>query len=124
MATILVAEDDTNIRNLITFCLDAEGHDVTAVADGDAALAALRADLPDLAVLDIMMPGLTGLEVCRRVRDDQEATGMAVIMLTALGEEPDLDAGFSVGADDYVKKPFSPRDLARRVEEVLAWKTR
>ncbi|MBG0816628.1 response regulator transcription factor [Planomonospora sp. ID82291] len=120
MATILLVEDDTNIKDLVTFRLEMEGHEVTAVDDGRDALAVAQADPPDLAVLDVMLPGYSGLEICRKLRADASTAEIAIIMLTARGQESDVEAGFDAGADDYVTKPFSPRELARRVEALLA----
>ncbi|WNB87362.1 response regulator [Cellulomonas sp. ATA003] len=118
--TILVADDDADIRDLVTFKLEQAGYRVVAVADGVQALEAVRAELPDLAVLDLMMPGLSGLDVCAQVRRDPTSARLPVIMLTARVQEQDVALGFGTGADDYVTKPFSPRELLSRVQAVLA----
>ncbi len=115
--TVLVVDDDPTVSDVVRRYLERAGIDVTLAADGPAALAALAADRPDLVVLDLMLPGIDGLEVCRRMRADDP--DVPVVMLTALGEEADRVIGLELGADDYVTKPFSPRelvvDVARRV---------
>jgi two-component system, OmpR family, response regulator ResD len=117
MARVLVVDDDTTVAEVVVGYLERAGHRAVSVADGTAALATVREAPPDLIVLDLMLPGVDGLEVCRRVRADHPQ--LPVIMLTALGEEEDRIAGLEVGADDYVTKPFSPRELALRVDGVL-----
>ncbi len=116
MARILVVDDDHTVREVVVSYLRAHKHDVVDVADGESALQAMRAEPADLVVLDLMLPGIDGLEVCRRLR---EASDVPVIMLTALGGEADRVVGLERGADDYVTKPFSPRELALRVDSVL-----
>ena len=120
MTAILIADDDPDIRDLVVFKLEQAGFAVTAVDDGVAALSAARDDPPDLAVLDVMMPGMSGIDVCRQLRADQRTAGLPVILLTARAQEGDVEVGFGAGADDYVVKPFSPRELVSRVEAVLA----
>jgi DNA-binding response OmpR family regulator len=116
-ARILIAEDDDNIRNLLTSYLKISGYETVSVADGSAALAHVASDDPyDLVVLDLMLPGVGGLEVCREIRKTGD---VPVLMLTALGEEDDRVRGFELGADDYVVKPFSPRELVARVKAIL-----
>src|ERR1700758_1255886 len=117
---ILVADDEGDIRDLLTFKLGQAGYTVQAVANGTQALAAIEADPPDLAVLDYMMPGLSGIDVLRKIRGDTRMSGVRVILLTARAREADVDAGFMTGADDYIIKPFSPRELLHRVNTVLA----
>jgi DNA-binding response OmpR family regulator len=117
VARVLVVDDDTTVAEVVVGYLERAGHAVVSVADGPSALDAVRTAPPDLIVLDLMLPGVDGLEVCRRVR--AEHPDLPVIMLTALGEEEDRIAGLEVGADDYVTKPFSPRELALRVDSVL-----
>lgn len=119
MAKIVVADDDADIRDLVVFKLEQSGHEVCAVGDGAAAVEACRAETPDLAVLDVMMPGMSGFEACRVLRGDPALAGVPVILLTARAQETDIEQGFRVGADDYVVKPFSPRELAARVTAVL-----
>ncbi|MBB3040752.1 response regulator [Nocardioides sp. LMS-CY] len=120
MARILVADDDVDIRELVEFKLSTLGHDVVAVADGGAALDACRAERPDLAVLDVMMPGVSGLDAIREIRADAALADLPVILLTARAQESDVETGFDSGADDYITKPFSPRELASRVQALLS----
>jgi DNA-binding response OmpR family regulator len=117
---IVVADDDPDILDLVVFKLTQAGYDPVAVGDGDAALAAIEADLPRLAILDVMMPGLSGMDVLRRVRANEATRDLDVILLTARAREADVDTGFATGASDYVVKPFSPRELMHRVNAVLA----
>jgi DNA-binding response OmpR family regulator len=116
MARVLVVDDDHTVREVVVSYLRAHDHDVLEAADGESALATMRDRPADLVVLDLMLPGIDGIEVCRRLR---EAGDVPVVMLTALGEETDRVMGLEVGADDYVTKPFSPRELALRVDSVL-----
>ena len=119
MARILVADDDVDIRELVEFKLSTLGHDVVAVADGAAAIDACQASRPDLAVLDVMMPGVSGLDAIRAIRSDPGLADLPVILLTARAQESDVETGFDSGADDYITKPFSPRELASRVQALL-----
>ncbi len=119
MARIVVADDDVDIRELVEFKLSTMGHDVVTVGDGAAAIEACRAQKPDLAVLDVMMPGMSGLEAIRVMRADESLVDIPVILLTARAQESDVETGFDSGADDYVTKPFSPRELGSRVEALL-----
>ena len=116
---IMVADDDQDIRDLVVFKLTQAGYDVVAVGDGVAALAAIEADPPRLAILDVMMPGLSGIDVLRRVRANEATKDLDVILLTARSRDSDVDAGFVTGASDYVIKPFSPRELLHRVNALL-----
>ena len=116
MAEVLVVDDDQTVREVVVSYLRAGGHEVTAVGNGEAAVSAMQRHRADLVVLDLMLPGVGGLEVCRRLR---ESTDVPIIMLTALGSESDRLVGLRLGADDYVTKPFSPRELALRVDSVL-----
>ena len=120
MARIVVADDDVDIRELVEFKLSTMGHDIVAVGDGAAALEACRAQKPDLAVLDVMMPGVSGLDAIRMIRADADLLDLPVILLTARAQEADVETGFDSGADDYITKPFSPRELAARVEALLS----
>ena len=120
MTVVLVADDDADIRDLVTFKLEQAGHEVIAVEDGQAALAQAQARQPTLAVLDVSMPGLSGIDVCRMLRADPVTAGMLIIMLTARVQEQDVEGGFSAGADDYVTKPFSPRELVSRIQALLS----
>ncbi len=117
--TILVVEDDPALAELLRYNLTREGFEVALAADGDAALAAAEDSLPDLVVLDWMIPGLSGIEVCRRLRRREASRALPVIMLTARGEETDRVEGLESGADDYVVKPFSIVELAARIRAVL-----
>jgi DNA-binding response OmpR family regulator len=119
VARILVADDDVDIRELVEFKLSTLGHEVVAVADGAAAVDACQASRPDLAVLDVMMPGVSGLDAIRTIRADPSLADLPVILLTARAQESDVEIGFDSGADDYITKPFSPRELASRVEALL-----
>ncbi|MGA8980187.1 MAG: response regulator transcription factor [Pedococcus sp.] len=116
MAEVLVVDDDLTVREVVVSYLRAGGHEVQEVGDGEAALRAMRLRQADLVVLDLMLPGVGGLEVCRQLR---ESTDVPIIMLTALGAESYRLVGLRLGADDYVTKPFSPRELALRVDSVL-----
>jgi DNA-binding response OmpR family regulator len=113
---VLVVDDDVTVRDVVRRYLELAGHEVELVGDGEGALRRFAEREPDLVVLDLMLPGLDGLEVCRRLR---VRSAVPVVMLTALGEEEDRIAGLQLGADDYVTKPFSPRELALRVTSVL-----
>lgn len=116
---ILIVEDDTDILQLLTYNMQAAGFDVLTAMDGHAALTAARQRLPDLIMLDLMIPGIDGFEVCKELKRNAETTKIPVIMLTAKGEEMDRIVGLELGADDYVVKPFSPRELILRIRAVL-----
>jgi DNA-binding response OmpR family regulator len=120
MATILVVDDDPDICALLEFKLTGGGHLVTVENDGEAALAALEQQSVDLVLLDWMMPRMGGLEVCLAMRADQRFTQIPVLMLTAKAQEADVQRGLAAGADDYILKPFSPREVAARVDASLA----
>ena len=120
MALIVVADDDVDIRDLVEFKLTTLGHQIVTVADGSSAVDACRTSRPDLAVLDVMMPGLTGLEAVREIRSNPALKDIPVILLTARAQQSDVQTGYDSGADDYITKPFSPKDLASRVEALLA----
>ncbi|MEV6633735.1 response regulator transcription factor [Actinoplanes sp. NPDC051470] len=114
---VLVVDDDRTVSDVVRRYLEQAGYDVTLAGDGADGLAAIATRRPDLVVLDLMMPGIDGIEVCRRVR--RQHPDLPVVMLTALGEEADRVLGLEVGADDYVTKPFSPRELVLRIRSVL-----
>jgi DNA-binding response OmpR family regulator len=116
---VLVADDEEDIRALVAFRLQRAGYDVITAADGAEALTLATTRLPDLIVLDMMMPKATGLEVTRSLREQDSTRDIPVILLTARAQEADVASGFTAGADDYVKKPFSPMDLQLRVQALL-----
>jgi DNA-binding response OmpR family regulator len=116
MATVLVVDDEPIVREVVVRYLAREGHRTLEAGDGDAARSLIEGSDPDLVVLDVMLPGTDGLELCRWIRG---RSALPVIMLTARGEEADRIVGLELGADDYVTKPFSPRELAARVRSVL-----
>lgn len=118
--TVLVADDDEDILQLVSFRLQRAGYTVVTASDGPQALAAAREHQPDLAVLDVMMPGLNGYEVTRQLRADEATAQIPVILLTARVQEADVSRGFEAGADDYLRKPFSPQELRSRVQAILA----
>jgi two-component system phosphate regulon response regulator PhoB len=117
--SVLVVEDEEDIRELVSYNLLKEGYQVAGVASGEDALAAIESKPPDLVLLDLMLPGLDGLSVCRKLKGNPQTESTPVIMLTAKGEEADIVAGLNMGADDYVTKPFSPKVLLARVRAVL-----
>ena len=119
MSRILVVEDDADIASLIVHYLGPAGHDSEVVPNGSDAVAAARRQPPDLVILDRMLPGLDGLEICRALRADADLGAVPILMLTARAEEVDRIAGFETGADDYVTKPFSPKELVARVAAVM-----
>lgn len=119
-ARIIVADDDRDILDLVVFKLTQAGYDAVGVSDGVSALAAIEAEPPRLAILDVMMPGFSGLDVLRKVRANASTRNLDVILLTARSRDVDVDAGFATGASDYVVKPFSPRELVHRVNGLLA----
>jgi two-component system phosphate regulon response regulator PhoB len=117
---VLVVEDDVDIQDLVVSVLSRVGYDMLAEGDGDAGLAAALTQQPDLVILDWMMPGLTGVEVCRAMRADPRAKNIAVLMLTSRAQESDIDQAFTAGADDYMVKPFRGRELVSRVKSLTA----
>ncbi len=116
---ILVIEDESDIREVIEYNLKREGFKVYCVGDGGEGVLAARKVAPDTILLDLMLPGVDGLEVCRRLKGDTVTERIPIIMVTAKGEESDIVLGLGVGADDYITKPFSPRELVARVKAVL-----
>jgi DNA-binding response OmpR family regulator len=118
-AQVVVADDDDDIRELVHLKLSQAGHDVHTCSDGMQALEHIRRNPPQLAVLDVMMPGLSGIDVLREIRADDALTDVRVMLLTARSRDNDVDLGFATGADDYLIKPFSPRELAHRVAALL-----
>ena len=116
---VLIVEDEAHIRELVRFNLLKEGFLVIEAEDGVAAMTVVRREKPELVLLDLMLPGQDGLEVCRMLKSQKETAGIAIIMLTAKAEEIDKVLGLEMGADDYLTKPFSPRELVARVKAVL-----
>jgi two-component system, OmpR family, phosphate regulon response regulator PhoB len=119
LSRILIVEDEPDIRDLIALHLSRDGFSCRTASNGLDALAEIRASRPDLVVLDLMLPGLGGLDVCRRLRADPGTATLPIIMLTARADEVDRVVGLELGADDYVVKPFSPKELVARVRAVL-----
>jgi DNA-binding response OmpR family regulator len=118
MTSVLVVDDDEEVRDLVEYTL--EDYDVHTAGNGEGALREIAAQLPDVVILDIMMPGMSGLKVLELLRADPVTAALPVILLTAKAQESDLDRGYALGTDDYVVKPFSPLELARRVDAVVA----
>ncbi len=116
---ILVVDDEPDLVELVSYNLKKEGFEVASASDGERALRKIREESFDLIVLDLMLPGIQGMELCRILRNDPKTEGLPVIMVTAKGEEVDRVLGLEIGADDYISKPFSPRELAARVKAVL-----
>ena len=116
---ILVADDDDDIRALVVYRLSRAGYEVVEARDGEEALALALERVPALAVLDVMMPKLDGYEVTRRLRSDEATRRVPVILLTARVQDADVARGFEAGADDYLRKPFSPQELRARVQAIL-----
>ncbi|MCT4660742.1 MAG: response regulator transcription factor [Tissierellales bacterium] len=119
MSKILVVDDAEHIVELIQFNLENEGHEVSTAYDGREALGKVEDDFPDLILLDLMLPGIDGIEVCRRIRSSEKTKNIPIIMITAKGEEIDKVLGLEIGADDYITKPFGVRELLARVKAML-----
>lgn len=117
--TVLVIDDEEDILELVRYNLAREGFQVRLATSGEQALRMIRQELPDLVLLDLMLPNIDGLEVCKRIKGDPETAGVPVVMLTAKGAETDIVTGLELGAADYITKPFSPRVLTARVRAVL-----
>ena len=120
MRHILIADDEPNIVISLEFLMKREGYRVSVARDGDAALALIRSEQPDLVLLDVMMPGKTGFDVCQAVRADEALSAVKILMLSAKGRDTDLAKGTALGADAYMTKPFSTRELADKVREMLS----
>src|SRR5579871_4004588 len=116
---VLLVEDERDIRELVRYGLEQEGYIVDEAADADTALERIARRAPDLMVLDVMLPGMSGLELCRRMRAQPATAAMPILMLTAKGAEVDRVLGLEMGADDYVVKPFSPREVVARIRALL-----
>ncbi|NNN19809.1 MAG: response regulator [Acidimicrobiaceae bacterium] len=119
MTKILVADDDPDILELVSYKLTQSGYEVTTVTDGKAAIEKAKEIHPDLVILDVMMPFHSGIEVTIEIRNDPDMTNTPIILLTAKSMEMDTERGFAAGATDYMTKPFSPRELASRVQAIL-----
>ena len=117
---ILIADDEPNILISLEYLMKREGYTVTVARDGVEALAKILRERPDLVILDVMMPGKTGFEVCQEVRVHEQVAGTRILMLTAKGRDTDLAKGLALGADAYLTKPFSTKELAERVRQMLA----
>lgn len=116
---IVIIEDEPDILEVLSYNLKREGFTVLATHDGDSGLSLVRSEKPDLVILDLMLPGIDGIDICSSIKNDNDLLNTLVIMVTAKGEESDIVLGLGVGADDYVSKPFSPRELVARVKAVL-----
>ena len=116
---VLIVDDEPNIVISLEFLMEREGFEVAVARDGSEALERIRSGRPDLVVLDVMMPKLNGFEVCQAVRADPELAGTLIVMLTAKGREAEMNKGLALGADAYIAKPFSTRDLVTRVKSLL-----
>lgn len=118
MRKLLIAEDEIGIRSLVRMTLAREEYEIFEAADGEEALALARKHQPELVLLDVMMPGLTGFEVCRAIKEDPSTAQAAVVILSAKSQDADREQGMACGADDYFTKPFSPIALLRKIDEV------
>ena len=116
---ILIVDDEEDVLELVRYNLDKNGYNTEIATTGEEALAKARAKLPDLVILDLMLPGIDGLGVCKKLKSDTKTQNIPIIMLTAKGEEIDIVTGLELGADDYVTKPFSPKVLVARVRKIL-----
>jgi two-component system phosphate regulon response regulator PhoB len=119
MMKVLIADDEVGIRNLVRMTLLDDRYEIIEATNGGEALALAREHRPRLILLDVNMPKVSGLDVCRALKADSKTAGITIVMLTAMGQEADVDAGFQAGADDYFTKPFSPVALLRKVDETL-----
>ena len=120
MATILVAEDEKDIRELITFSLQYAGFDVLEASDGEEAVDKTIAHKPDLVMMDVRMPRMTGYQACVKIKAMDETKDIPVVMLSAKGQESEIQTGLNVGAYEYILKPFAPDELIQRVRDILA----
>ncbi|PJH75653.1 MAG: two-component system response regulator [Anaerolineae bacterium CG_4_9_14_0_8_um_filter_58_9] len=120
MAKILIAEDERDIRDLITYTLNFAGYEVVSAGDGEEAVALALQEMPDLVLLDVRMPRMTGYEACKAIKADEKTKGIPVVFLSAKGQEAEIQAGMQAGAVEYLLKPFSPDQLTARVQAVLA----
>jgi DNA-binding response OmpR family regulator len=116
---VLICDDEPYILESVSFIVREEGYQVLTAGDGEQALEVLSSERPDLVLLDIMMPGKSGFDVCRELKADESMRGTYVILLTAMGQDRDMEDGYQSGADEYMTKPFNPRSLRRRLHELL-----
>lgn len=119
MAKILIAEDERDIRDLVAFTLRFAGHEVVAVGNGEEAVSAARQELPDLILMDVRMPRMTGYEACEKMKADAQLKDIPVVFLSAKGQESEIRTGLDAGAEEYLLKPFAPADLTVRIGELL-----
>jgi DNA-binding response OmpR family regulator len=120
MKKLMIADDEDGIRSLVRMTLAVDSFEIVEARDGDEALAVARRERPDLLFLDVMMPGTSGVDVCRTLKEDPATAGITIVMLTAKAQEQDREEGLAAGADDYFTKPFSPVGLLTKVEEVFS----
>jgi DNA-binding response OmpR family regulator len=120
MTKILIAEDERDIRDLITYTLHFAGYEVVSAGDGEEAVQLALKEMPDLVLLDVRMPRMTGYEACKAIKADEKTKGIPVVFLSAKGQEAEIQAGIQAGAVEYMIKPFSPDQLTARVQVVLA----
>lgn len=120
MAKILIADDEPDIRDLVAFALRFAGHEVIATGNGEELLQAAQVNLPDLILLDVRMPRLSGYEACRRLKEKPLTAAIPVVFLSAKGQEAEVEEGMQLGAVEYIVKPFSPEDLLQRVKAILS----
>jgi len=120
MAHILVAEDERDIRELISFTLSFAGHKITQAANGLEAVELAKKELPDLIMTDVRMPKMTGYEACRAIKEDDTTKHIPVVILSAKGQDEEIEQGRTSGADDYILQPFAPDELTRRITEILS----
>ncbi len=119
MAKILIAEDERDIRDLVSFTLRFAGHEVVAVGNGEEAVASARQEMPDLILMDVRMPRMTGYEACEKIKADPQMNSIPVVFLSAKGQESEIRTGLEAGAAEYLLKPFAPSELTERVAELL-----
>jgi CheY-like chemotaxis protein len=120
MAKILIAEDERDIRDLVIFTLQFSGYEVVSAANGEEAIDVTRREQPDLILMDVRMPRMTGYEACRVLKKEEPTQHIPIVFLSAKGQEKEVQSGLEVGATDYILKPFSPAHLTQRIDEILA----
>jgi DNA-binding response OmpR family regulator len=118
-ARIVIADDDDDIRRLVAFTLARRGHTIIEGSDGEVALSLIAEHHPDLIVLDVMMPGMTGIDVTRQVRVNEATAGTPILLVSAMGQHSEIETGLQAGASDYLVKPFKPKELAEKVQAML-----